>query len=56
MRFSVKAMRAGEGLTALSFDAANPVDATRQAELQGYTDGIVVLMYMPIFDLAGSIQ
>ncbi len=37
MRFSVKAMRAGEGLTALSFDAANPVDATRQAELQGYT-------------------
>ncbi len=37
MRFSVKAMRAGEGLTALSFDATNPVDATRQAELQGYT-------------------
>ena len=37
MRFSVKGMRAGEGLTALSFDAANEIDATRQAELQGYT-------------------
>ena len=36
MRFSVKGMRAGEGLTALSFDAANEIDATRQAELQGY--------------------
>ncbi|MHB1331082.1 MAG: type II secretion system F family protein [Sulfuriferula sp.] len=37
MRFNIKAMRAGEGLTALSFDAANPLDATRQAEQQGYT-------------------
>ncbi|MHB1176598.1 MAG: type II secretion system F family protein [Sulfuriferula sp.] len=37
MRFNIKAMRAGEGLTALSFDASNPLDATRQAEQQGYT-------------------
>lgn len=36
MRFNLKAMRAGEGLTALSFDAGNPLDATRQAEQQGY--------------------
>ena len=37
MRFSIKAMRAGEGLIALSFDAANELDATRQAQAQGYT-------------------
>ena len=37
MRFSIKAMRAGEGLVALSFDAANELDATRQAQAQGYT-------------------
>jgi general secretion pathway protein F len=37
MRFSLKAMRAGEGLTALSFEAANELDATRQAEAQGYS-------------------
>ena len=37
MNFSVKAMRAGEGLTSLTFDAANEIDATRQAESQGYT-------------------
>jgi general secretion pathway protein F len=36
MRFSVKAMRIGEGLTALTFDAANKIDAIRQAEVQGY--------------------
>ncbi len=37
MRFNVKAMRAGEGITALALDAANETDATRQAESQGYT-------------------
>ena len=37
MRFNVKAMRAGEGLTALALDAANEIDAARQAEAQGYT-------------------
>ena len=37
MRFSIKAMRAGEGLIALAFDAANELDARRQAEAQGYT-------------------
>ena len=37
MRFNVKAMRAGEGITALALDAANESDATRQAEQQGYT-------------------
>ena len=37
MRFSVKAMRAGEALTALSLDAANEMDATQQAQAQGYT-------------------
>lgn len=37
MRFHVKAMRAGEGVTALVFDAVNENDATQQAELQGYT-------------------
>ena len=37
MRFNVKAMRAGEGVTALAFDAVNETDATQQAELQGYT-------------------
>ena len=36
MRFSVKVMRAGEGLIALSFDAADEVEARRQAETQGY--------------------
>ena len=37
MRFNVKAMRAGEGITALALEAANETDATRQAEAQGYT-------------------
>ena len=37
MRFNVKAMRAGEGITALALDAANESDAMRQAESQGYT-------------------
>ena len=37
MRFNVKAMRAGEGITALALDASNEIDATRQAESQGYT-------------------
>lgn len=37
MRFNVKAMRAGEGITALALEAANETDATRQAESQGYT-------------------
>ena len=37
MRFNVKAMRVGEGLTALALDAANEIDAARQAEAQGYT-------------------
>jgi general secretion pathway protein F len=37
MRFSLTALRAGEALTALSFDASNPQDARRQAEAQGYT-------------------
>lgn len=37
MRFNVKAMRAGEGITALSLDAANEFDATQQAQAQGYT-------------------
>ncbi len=37
MHFNVKAMRAGEGITALALEAANETDATRQAEAQGYT-------------------
>lgn len=37
MRFNVKAMRAGEGITALALEAANESDAMRQAESQGYT-------------------
>jgi len=37
MKFNVKAMRAGEGLTALALDASNEIDAARQAEAQGYT-------------------
>lgn len=37
MRFTIKAMRAGEGITALALDATNEIDATRQAESQGYT-------------------
>lgn len=37
MRFNIKAMRSGEGLTVLSLDAANQLDATQQAEVQGYT-------------------
>jgi len=37
MRFNVKAMRAGEGVTALALEAANESDAMRQAESQGYT-------------------
>lgn len=37
MQFSVKAMRAGEGLTALSFDAGSEMEASQQAEAQGYT-------------------
>ena len=37
MRFNVKAMRGGEGITALALDATNETDATRQAEAQGYT-------------------
>ena len=37
MRFNLKAMRAGEGLTALSFEAVNEIDATQQAQAQGYT-------------------
>ena len=37
MRFNVKAMRAGEGITALALDAANEADAMRQAESQGYS-------------------
>jgi len=37
MRYAVKAMRAGEGLVALQFEAANEAEATRQAESQGYT-------------------
>lgn len=37
MKFNVKAMRIGEGLTALALDASNELDAARQAEAQGYT-------------------
>ena len=37
MRFTIKAMRAGEGIAALALDATNEIDATRQAESQGYT-------------------
>lgn len=37
MRFSVKAVRAGEALTALTLDAANETDAAQQAQAQGYT-------------------
>ena len=37
MRFNVKAMRGGEGITALALDAVNETDAMRQAESQGYT-------------------
>ena len=37
MRFHIKAMRAGEGITALALDATNEIDATRQVESQGYT-------------------
>jgi general secretion pathway protein F len=37
MLFNVKAMRVGEGITALALEAANETDAMRQAESQGYT-------------------
>jgi general secretion pathway protein F len=37
MRYQVKAMRGGEGLTALAVDAADMSDAVSQASAQGYT-------------------
>jgi len=37
MRYSVKALRPGEGVTALALEAANESEAMRQAEMQGYT-------------------
>ncbi len=36
MRFSVKAMRPGEGLVALKLEAASPEQAAEQAQAQGY--------------------
>jgi general secretion pathway protein F len=36
MRYSVKVMRAGEGLTILPFDATSELEARLQAETQGY--------------------
>lgn len=37
MRYEVKAMRGGEGLTALAIDASDAADAAGQAQAHGYT-------------------
>lgn len=36
MRYRIKALRAGEGVSALLLDAGSPQDAARQAEARGY--------------------